>query len=92
MTTFKMATWRGLMAGALLITFWLPAVASDIPMLSDRQLLQMLDDPNVIILDVRATKDWQSSDRKIKGAVRKAPQNYESWAADLPKEKALVLY
>ena len=51
-----------------------------------------LSDPQVIILDVRQPKDWQSSDKKIKGAVRQDPKEVKTWAASLPKEKKIVLY
>jgi hypothetical protein len=56
------------------------------------QLLEQLDHPQILILDVRATKSWQASDNKIKGAARKNPDTIDSWSRDLPKNKALVLY
>jgi len=57
-----------------------------------QQLLESLDHPQVLILDVRITSSWQASDNKIKGAVRKNPDAFDSWANDLPKNKYLVLY
>jgi len=56
------------------------------------QLLESLDHPQLLILDVRTPGSWQASDNKIKGAVRKNPDTFESWANDLPKNKFLVLY
>ena len=56
------------------------------------QLLESLDDPQLLILDVRTTGSWQASDKKIKGAVRKNPKTFDSWANDLPKNKFLALY
>ncbi len=56
------------------------------------QLLELLDHPKLLILDVRAPGSWQASDNKIKGAVRKNPDNFDSWANDLPKNKYMVLY
>ena len=56
------------------------------------QLMEQLDHPQVLILDVRTTESWQASDYKIKGAVRKNPDAFDSWANDLPKNKYLVLY
>jgi hypothetical protein len=56
------------------------------------QLLESLDDAQLLILDVRTTGSWQDSDKKIKGAVRKNPETFDSWAADLPKNKFLTLY
>jgi hypothetical protein len=56
------------------------------------QVVVKLDDPQMLILDVRTPKSWQASDNKIKGAVRKNPETFDSWAKDLPKNKDLVLY
>lgn len=56
------------------------------------QLLESLDDAQLLILDVRTTGSWQASDKKIKGAVRKNPKTFDSWANDLPKDKFLALY
>ena len=56
------------------------------------QLLESLDDPKLLILDVRTTGSWQASDKKIKGAVRKNPKTFDSWVNDLPKKKFLALY
>jgi hypothetical protein len=51
-----------------------------------------LDNPEVVILDVRAIGDWQASDRKIKGSVRQDPNTVKSWAESLPQDKKIVLY
>jgi hypothetical protein len=56
------------------------------------QLLESLDHPQLLLLDVRTRGSWQASDNKIKGAVRKNPDTFDSWANDLPKNKYLVLY
>ena len=60
--------------------------------ISINQLLESLDHPQLLILDVRTPGSWQASDNKIKGAVRKNPDTFESWANDLPENKFLVLY
>ena len=57
-----------------------------------KQLLESLDNPQLLILDVRTPGSWKANDNKIKGAVRKNPDTFESWAYDLPKNKLLVLY
>ena len=51
-----------------------------------------LDNPKVLIIDVRTGKSWEQSDRKIKGAVRQDPKKVENWATSLPKDKKIVLY
>jgi len=60
--------------------------------ISINQLLESLDHPQLLILDVRTPGSWQASDIKIKGAVRKNPDTFESWANDFPENKFLVLY
>jgi hypothetical protein len=72
----KTAPWRGFIVMTLLVALCMPAIASEIQMISKSQLNQLLGNPNVMVVDVRSAKDWQSSNVKIKGAVRKAPQNY----------------
>ena len=57
------------------------------------QLLESLDHAQFLILDVRAPENWQASENKIKGAVRKNPSTFDSWANGLlPQNKSLVLY
>lgn len=92
MASIKTISKAGLIVLALLIVLATQTRASEFSMITNNQLKLMLDSPNVIIIDVRNTDDWRSSNIKIKGAVRKAPQNFESWVHELPKDKALVLY
>ena len=66
--------------------------ASGISIITINQLKLILGNPDIAVIDVRASKDWQSSNVKIKGAVRKVPKNFESWGHELPKDKKLVLY
>jgi len=56
------------------------------------QVLESLDHPQLLLLDVRTSGSWQASNNKIKGAVRKNPATFDSWANDLPKNSYLVLY
>ena len=66
--------------------------ASGISIISINQLKLILDSAEIAVIDVRASNDWQSSNVKIKGAVRGAPKNFESWANDFSKDKVLILY
>jgi hypothetical protein len=43
-------------------------------------------------VDVRNRRTWQESEFKIKGAIRKMPELFDSWATDFPSNKMLVLY
>lgn len=53
----------------------------------------MLGNPDVIILDVRLSNDWDRSEWKIRGAIREDPEeNLKTWAEKYPKDKTLVFY
>jgi predicted sulfurtransferase len=77
------------LVGSLL---WAPASAGSIPLMTKEALAPMLDDPNVVILDVRAGRDWKSSEFKIKGAQRANPSDFADWGSTYAKDKKLVLY
>jgi hypothetical protein len=66
--------------------------AAEVPTISKEKVKNMLGKPNVIVVDVRADPEWDSSDFKIKGAIRKGPRKVENWFATLPKKKTLVFY
>jgi rhodanese-related sulfurtransferase len=56
------------------------------------QLKTMLANPDLAIIDVRTGIDWNSSEWKIKGAIREDPFDTDTWAARYPKDKTLVIY
>jgi len=76
---------------SFLISFSAPAFGQVVS-ISVKQLLESLTHPEVLILDVRISESWKASDDKIKGAVRRNPDNFDSWADEVPKDKYLVLY
>jgi hypothetical protein len=65
---------------------------SEVPLWTVSELKLRLNDPDLVILDVRRGNDWTSSDAKIKGAVYADPAAYDEWAADYPKNQLLILY
>ena len=65
---------------------------TDVPLMTTDELKSMLDDPDILILDVRKGKDWKSSEFKIKGATYVKPESYDEWANKFPKSKKIVLY
>lgn len=88
---------RHLLFYALLITLVLSGAsaalaATDAPLMTKDELKALVDDPTVIILDMRRGKDWSSSEFKIKGAVYANPNDYKNWAGVYPKDKKFVLY
>ena len=66
--------------------------AEEVPRMTREELKTLLDNPEVVILDVRASRDWNRGERKIKGAIRENPRLLRSWAHKYSKDKTLVLY
>ncbi len=52
----------------------------------------MLEDPQLMIIDVRVPSSWAESDKKIKAAVRQDPGKVPDWGKTLPKDQKIVLY
>ena len=89
----KTRSWTIAILVSLMLAFsWACTAAQEAPRVDKETLKTWLADPQVVILDVRATDDWQGSDKKIKGAVRQDPKAVQTWAASLPKDKKIVLY
>jgi predicted sulfurtransferase len=85
----------GLFSGAMVMAtaiLTLPLMAAEVSKITKDDLKAMLDNPDVVILDVRTGKDWSASEFKIKGAVRANPREFNSWADTYPKDKKLVFY
>lgn len=68
------------------------ATAADVPRISKETLKSELGNPRVVVIDVRAMGDWQSSEWKIQGAVREDPGDVENWQKKYAKDKKIVLY
>ena len=47
---------------------------------------------SVMLIDVRRKADLDSDPSKLPGATWHDPEQIETWAAELPKEKEVVLY
>ena len=77
----------------LLFSFVLPSYGvDDAPRISVKELNEILDSPDLVILDVRTEKDWGNSDKKVVGSVRVDPRKINSWAGDYSKDQKIVLY
>lgn len=72
----------------LLSAFRPPAV----PRMSKEELMNFRGNPEAVIIDVRQEADWKTSNTKIKGAVREAPNETASWMNKYPRDKTLVFY
>jgi rhodanese-related sulfurtransferase len=76
----------------LFLVPYLYSCAPQIQRTSVEGLSSVLKDQDVVIVDVRSDRDWNASDKKIKGALRGDPFHVESWADSLPKDKTIILY
>jgi len=76
------------------VMFIVPVAHADtkVPRISKEQVKSMLGNPNVIIPGVRKAKDWNLSNQKIKGAMRKHPTDTKSWASKYAKDKTIITY
>ena len=79
-------------SGVVLAFIWFWGTGGKTPLRDQETIRGWLSDPKVMVLDVRAAKDWNVSDNKIKGAVRREPDEVKNWAANLPQDKKIVLY
>jgi hypothetical protein len=68
------------------------AQSDGVPWLTVEELRAMLQQSDLVIVDVRAVKDWKHSETKILGAVREDPDDVASWAVSYANTKTLVLY
>ena len=68
------------------------AFAEDVKMMTTDELNGMLGSPDLVIVDVRSSHDWDSSDIKIQDAVREDPGKASDWIEKYPKDKKLLFY
>ena len=71
---------------------WTAVKGAEVERITKESLMEMLDDPMLVIVDVRLKRHWESSNRKIKGAVRENSEDVEAWMNQYDTEKNLVFY
>lgn len=80
----------------LFLFFMAPAYAAgpeSIPRITVEELKARLDGGReIVILDVRSRRSYEASDRKIKGAVRIAPDEINARAGELPAGREIAAY
>ena len=76
----------------LLFTGAPTALAAEVPLITKEELKPIMDEDNLIILDVRTGRDWNSSEFKIKGAQRVDAKKVTEWASNYKKDNKLVIY
>lgn len=81
------------MLGLIVLQVTAEAASNEaVPRMTKEQVKSMMGNPEFIIVDVRAPKDWEATGSKIKGAIREDPSNIPAWADKYPKGKTLLFY
>jgi rhodanese-related sulfurtransferase len=88
----KMAVLAALAVSLALLAAGSLSFAQETKRMTKEELKAMLDSPDLVVVDVRAERDWTGSDQRIKGALREDPRKVDDWAAKYGKEKTIVLY
>jgi hypothetical protein len=82
-----------LMAGLAVCWVLSDALAiKEVPRMTKEELKGLIGATDLVIVDVRASGDWEDSDSKIQGAVREDPRNVDEWIGKYQKDKKLVFY
>jgi rhodanese-related sulfurtransferase len=76
----------------LLLTGATYTFAGSVDTMDKDELKAMLGSFDLVLLDVRAGRDWSSSEFKIKGAQRLEKNGYATAMQSYGKEKTLVFY
>lgn len=66
--------------------------SGEVKLIDKDELKAMLGNSDLVILDVRAGKDWSSSEFKIKDAIRLTDENMEAIMQKFSKDRTLVFY
>jgi rhodanese-related sulfurtransferase len=90
----RLSNFKYLLLPCLIVIFAssLAGGAEGITTISKDQLKEKLMKGDVVIVDVRAPRDWDSSQWKIQGAQRQSPSDTSAWMGKYPKDKTIVLY
>ena len=76
-----------------LTAVWVSSVgAADIARITKEELKTMMDNPKVVVVDVRTNPEWNISKVKIKGAVREDASKVKSWIEKYSPDKTFVFY
>lgn len=62
------------------------------PRISVQEAAGLLEQNEAVFIDIRREEAWQSSDSKIKTAVRRNYKLAENWVREYPKDTTLIVY
>ena len=76
-----------------LAVVWVSSVAAaDIARMTKEELKAMMNNPKVVIVDVRTNPEWNLAKVKIKGAVREDASKVKSWIEKYSPDKTYIFY
>ena len=67
------------------------AASGEVPRMTKEELKPLLDNPDVIVIDVRKDKGWMTAETKIEGAVREEAGGARTWGQKYDKNKTYIL-
>lgn len=65
---------------------------TEVPRIDKDDLREMLDSPDVFVVDLRSEEQWQNDAFKVERAVHEDRDNLSSWADKYDRDKTLILY
>lgn len=80
------------MTAILLLAGTLSAGAASVARMGTDELKSRLGEEGLLILDVRASRDWASSGEMVAGAERVDPGQVDQWRDNYRKDSTIVLY
>ena len=63
-----------------------------VPIMSVNRVKDLLGKPDTVIIDVRKSRSWWRTSKKVLSAVREEPANVDRWAAGYTKDQTLIFY
>lgn len=76
----------------MVLTMSFSVFAASVPRMSTDELNSRLGEEGLVVLDVRSSYHYGSSDVKILGSERVSPGEVSQWASNYTKDENLVLY
>ena len=68
------------------------SLAQGVQRMAKEELESILDEPGLVIIDVRTQNSWEASGEKIQGARREDPRKVQEWADEYERDEKIVLY
>jgi len=84
---------RAVLVGIISLSIMMPtatAWSQEVPRITKERVMEIMNQPEVVVIDVRTEGQWKTAEAKVKGADRQNPMDFA--ANRYPKNQTLVLY